>query len=192
MEIRNKAEGDLSVFLQNLNHSYFCRGIVLHMINNNCNSIAVNLVLVKKLMTSQALTISPPPNFPYSSAFTTVSTLPFHNQLDVILQTNSSVIITHCFVVIYSEGTYWTEPRQMMKPTASVNAKLFGNCNYSQGTSNDCVQHDISINITQNNKKKPRNRNEWEPAYNAISSSLYTSIGLVLLDGPERRMLGLG
>lgn len=34
------------------------------------------------------------------------SFLPFHTQLNVILQTNFSIIIAHCFIVIYSEGTY--------------------------------------------------------------------------------------
>ena len=67
----------------------------------------------------------------------------FHSQLDVILTTNFSIIIAHCFVVIYSEGTYWTESQQMMKRTASMDAKLFGNCNYSQSTSDDCVQHSL-------------------------------------------------
>lgn len=53
------------------------------------------------------------------------SFLPFHTQLDVILQTNFSIIIAHCFIVIYSEGTYWREPQQMMKLTASSNARIF-------------------------------------------------------------------
>lgn len=113
----------------------------------------MNLVI---MTTSQELTFvffPPTPCTPLLSQWEkTASFLPFHSQLDVILQTNFSFIIAHCFVVIYSEGTYWTEPQQMMKLTARVNAKLFGNCNYSQDTSNDCVQHNIPINITQNKK----------------------------------------
>lgn len=126
---------------------------------NLCNSIAMNLALVKKMMTSQALTkdlfFPPFPVFLLLSLWEkTVLFLPFHRQLDVILQTNFSIIIAHCFVVIYSEGAYWTEPWQMMKLTASVNAKLFGNCNYSHDTSNDCVQHNLLLNVTQRTHKK--------------------------------------
>ena len=63
-----------------------------------------------------------------------VSFLPLHSHLHVILQSNFSIIIAHCFVVIYSSGTYGTESRQMMKLTASVKAKLFGGSNYNQET----------------------------------------------------------
>lgn len=81
-----------------------------------------------------------------------MSFLPLYRRLDVIVQTNFSIIIAHCFVVIYSEGTYGTEPRQMMKLAASANAKLFGHYNYSRGTSADCAQYDLPLNITRGKK----------------------------------------
>lgn len=81
------------------------------MIKKNwCNSLAMNLGLAGKLMTSVELKKYLVSNFPNPSLNSLVekeaSFLPFHTQLDVILQTNFSIIIAHCFIVIYSEGTY--------------------------------------------------------------------------------------
>lgn len=40
----------------------------------------------------------------------------------------------------------------MMKRTASMNAKLFGNCNYSQSTSDDCATR-FTLNYHDRQKK---------------------------------------
>lgn len=105
-----------------------------HLTDGQCDSLELPWTWLpfKYLMTiwggnrsSHKIFIFPKRSFLNEKKKRTTSPLFLSQSSRCYLTNQFSIIIAHCIVVTYSEGTYWAETRQMMKLKASVRTKLF-------------------------------------------------------------------